>query len=144
MATLNALILDEATGRITIPAGGTGSFTARLIAPDGVTLDTKTDVAVLGIGTADENGVFKAVHQQEYPLTYSGGMYVVDVVLDNQSTRKLLPGKYNWDLTIVTSPARDPVTGNVITDAATDNVYPVYASAGKLPEFRVKGAVPVV
>ena len=142
---LNALILNESTGRITLPVGGTGFFTIELTPPTGVTLDTATDKAVFGIGSiAPASNVFhyESIFRKTYPISKSGEAYSVLVELTNADTRAFMPGEYVWDITVITG--ADIVNGQAVANDAGDNVYPVYATEGNPPKFIVKGAVPIV
>lgn len=53
--------------------------------------------------------------------------------LCNHDTRDLEPGKYRWQLRIVTDPATD-ANGNIIADDCEDNVVSVF-NGNKLPKF---------
>lgn len=144
---LNALILNEGTGRITLPVGGTGFFTIELTPPTGVTLDTATDKAVFGIGSIAEKPAsnvfhYESIFRKTYPISKNGDTYTVLVELTNAETRAFMPGEYVWDITVITG--ADIVNGQAVANDAGDNVYPVYATEGNPPKFIVKGAVPIV
>lgn len=54
--------------------------------------------------------------------------------LCNHDTRDIKPGKYSWNLRIVTSPAQDEA-GNVYADECSDNVITVFDHP---PAFKLK------
>ena len=55
------------------------------------------------------------------------------VRLCNHDTRDIEPGNYNWNLRVVTSPARDE-NGNVCVDECTDEVVTVFDNP---PKFKL-------
>lgn len=145
MADLNALILNEANGEITIAVGATGRFT--FILNSSAALVPGTDMAVFGIG--QRNGsqrpyTYGKVFRKDLPIEVdAAGTYFVTVALTNADTRALTPGKYYWDITVVTDPVLD--SSNLVkVDESTDNVYPIYASTGNLPGITILGGVPIV
>jgi hypothetical protein len=145
MPELNALSIDEATGAITIPVGATGRFIFFISTT--ATLDANADRAVFGVGTrsgASASPRYSLVFRRDYPIEVDAdGKYFVNVLLSNAETRGLQPGAYYWDMTIVTDPQTND-KGEAVTDEPTDDVYPVYATAGALPTFTVLGGVPIV
>lgn len=145
MSELNALFLDEGTGTITIAAGATGWFIFLLDTT--AALNTDTDRAILGVGSRNGSArpySYTRVFRKDFPLLRdSAGQLYVRVALSNADTRSLSPGKYYWDLTVATDPARD-AAGNAVVDETTDHVYPIYAGTGTLPTLTIDGGVPIV
>ena len=145
MPELNALVINETTNEITIPSGATGWFIFWL--DTDATLDVDVDKAVLGIGRRDGSSrpySYTNSFRKDFPISRDGeGKLYVRVELTNADTRTLVPGKYYWDITIVTDPNLDD-DGHVVVDENTDHVYPIYAGTGALPACTIMGGVPIV
>ena len=117
-----AFMYDTETGNITIPAGDTADIN--------VSIDYKE--------LKDGDTVLFAVFDK-----YGNGdivSKVCDIVdgkatirLCNHDTRDVAPKKYNWQLRIVTDPARDS-NGKIVADDCTDNVITVFNNP---PTFKI-------
>ena len=103
---------DLNTNNITMPVGDTGGFMVK------VNWDrlAEGDVVLFAIFGSDGDLLNKPVE------IVDGKAYVR---LCNHDTRDIEPGRYNWNLRIVTSPARDE-NGNVIADECSDDVVTVF------------------
>lgn len=132
-----ALSLNTDTGEIRLPVGGTGGFIARLRLKDGATVDPANSIVLFA--ASNSRDIASRFHhaafiKKELPiLEDEDGLYVY-VSFVNADTRKLTPGHYVWDLTLVTDPERDEF-GTVIVEDDSDNVIPIFAKTGKMPAF---------
>lgn len=133
-----SLTLDESTGAIRLPIGGTGGFVARLVLKDGVQLDTENDVVLFAVSRSRDISVRAhnaAIILKELPILLDENEEpFVQIDFYNADTRGLTPGRYVWDLTLVTDPERDS-NGAVIVEDNSDNVIPIFAKNKELPTF---------
>lgn len=111
--------------------------------PPGDTGDLHIDVEWKSGNVDDAAVIFGVVDKNGKDLIVKAGDLAdgkAHIRLCNHDTRDLEPGRYKWQLRIVTSPARDE-NGNVIADECSDNVISVF-NGDKMPTFRLekKGA----
>lgn len=60
---------------------------------------------------------------------------MADIRLSNADTRDLMPGKYNWNLRLVSDPAYG-ADGEIIVDEASDDVVTVFGpEKSSIPKF---------
>lgn len=123
-----AFTFDEATNKISMPPGDTGDLFVD------VEWDTEKETAVVFAIVNRRTGEDMMLKSAEI----EGGK--AHIRLCNHDTRDLEPGTYNWQLRLVTSPARDE-EGNIIADECGDDVISVF-SGDSLPVFKLekKGA----
>lgn len=123
-----AFTFDEETRKISMPPGDTGDLFVD------VEWDTEKETAV----------VFAIVNRRTGEDMMLKSAEIADgkahIRLCNHDTRDMEPGIYNWQLRLVTSPARDE-EGNIIADECGDDVISVF-SGDSLPIFKLekKGA----
>ena len=117
-----ALKFNADTYEISMPPGDTGDIYLEI---DWKNADL-SDAAIV-FGVVDKFGEDIVLKQGD----------IVDgkthIRICNHDTRDLEPGRYGWQLRIVTSPAVDE-NGNVIADECSDNVISVF-DGDKLPKF---------
>lgn len=119
---------DEATYKISMPPGDTGDLF--------VDVEWETDKEIAA--------VFAIVNKRTGEDVMKKAVEVVDgkahIRLCNHDTRDAEPGTYNWQLRLITSPARDE-EGNIIADECADDVVSVFGG-DDMPVFRLekKGA----
>lgn len=122
-----AYTFNAADGSITMPVGDTADIYVNVNYPD-MTQDTVIVFGIFDRYAEDVKDIVTKTAEIENGQAH--------VRLCNQDTRHIAPGKYNWQLRLVSSPAYDE-NGNVITDACSDNVLSVFQTP---PTFRlVKG-----
>ena len=142
-----ALTLNAETGEITLPVGGTGSFIARINLRNGATIDPTNSIILFAV--SDRQTISKKEHRSEIlrkEFQIQGDAeegYYVRVDLLNPDTREQRPGRYVWDLTFITDPEYDD-QGNIVCGDASDDVVPIFASAGKLPVFNLYEVTTIV
>ncbi len=122
---------DKATNRISMPPGDTGTIQVDV---DWMTV-REGDAVVFAI-VSGRTGRDIMLKSAELLLEKDGEGNPVgkaQIRLCNADTRDLRPGRYRWQMRIVTDPARD-AEGNVIADECTDNVVSVF-SGDAMPEF---------
>lgn len=107
-------IFDESTRQITLPCGDT--FDIRInVDWDALAENDAILFAIYDKGTGEDLLVKTA--------EIEGGE--AHIRLCNHDTRDIEPGKYRWNLRIVTDPERDE-SGNVRVEDCTDNVITVF------------------
>lgn len=120
---------DEATYRISMPPGDTGDLFID------VEWDTQGKEAA---------AIFAIVNRRTGEDVLLKAAEITDgrahIRLCNHDTRDLEPGTYNWQVRLVTSPAKNE-DGNIIADECTDDVVSVFSGDG-MPVFKLerKGA----
>lgn len=139
MSSPNALMLNPSSGTIVLPVGGTGGFVAKLKLSNGAEIDAQNDVVIFAV--SKQKDIFAKSHHaeviwKELPIVSEDNGFSVRVNITNSDTRNLSPGKYVWDLTLVTDPERDE-NNKVIVQDDSDTVVPIFARSGRLPEFRL-------
>ena len=113
---------NEETNAITMPAGDTANIEV------GVEWDRLAEGDVLLFAVFDPAASGDLVCK---PVEIVDGLAQIRIC--NHDTRDIEPGRYRWNLRLVTSPAYDE-DGNVRVDECTDDVITVF---DKPPEFKL-------
>lgn len=134
-----ALILDPETLKIICPSGDTGMFTVTFETVDGTPLESPiSGVAVFAVCKQITRSAAYNTKARSEPIPIVDN--TATVLITPGFSRQIEPGEYNWDIRIITDPAYDEETGQIITDENTDEVHSLFATRqGGMPVYYAPG-----